>query len=161
MTELMTLALALTLTLTPAGALAVDRSIPDPTLTPGVTRPLTTKVVCATKWGLDRRHVTTAMRKQVFSEYGIPWSQHAQFEVDHLDSRELAGADKVENLWPQPWKGEWNAHMKDQLENRLHKLVCNRTLTLRQAQEEIRTDWRRAYQKYVSVEPAKPSTPAK
>lgn len=42
-------------------------------------------------------------------------------EVDHLISLELGGANAIENLWPQPFDGKWNAHVKDRLELRLHK----------------------------------------
>lgn len=114
---------------------------PNLTLTPGVVRPLSTQTVCATKWGLDRRHVTLTMKHHVFAAYGIPWAQHARYETDHLISRELGGADDERNLWPQLYTGPWNAHVKDRLENRLHREVCAGRLTLTAAQQAIRTDW--------------------
>ncbi len=79
-------------------------------------------------------------------------------EVDHLISLELGGADTVDNLWPQPYDGEWNAWDKDRLEARMHKLICtDRTLKLKDAQEEIRTDWKAIYKKYVgALKPHKP-----
>ena len=120
-------------------------------VTPGVTRTLTRSAVCGTRWGVDRRHVTLSMRKQVFAAYGIPWSEHAQYEVDHLIPRELGGADVDKNLWPQPWEGAWNARMKDRLENRLHRLVCAGELSLTAAQQSIRTDWVLAYRRYVAA----------
>jgi hypothetical protein len=74
--------------------LAAALALPNPTLTPGVVRhDLTLSQACATAWGKDHRAVTTAMKRQVFAAYGIPWADHAQYEVDHLVSRELAGAD--------------------------------------------------------------------
>jgi hypothetical protein len=45
--------------------------------------------------------VTDAIRQRVFANYGIPWAQHTQNEVDHLISRELGGADDLKNLWPE------------------------------------------------------------
>ena len=137
MTAALLLVLALAHTPTPA--------------TPGVTRTLTRAAVCRTRWGVDRRHVTLSMRKQVFAAYGIPWSEHAQYEVDHLVPRELGGADDVANLWPQPWEGALNARMKARLENRLHRLVCAGTVSLSSAQQRIRTDWIAAYRRYVSA----------
>jgi hypothetical protein len=110
-------------------------------LTPGVVRPLTRAQVCGTAWGKDRRHVTLAMRQHVFAAYGIPYAQHAQYEVDHLIPRELGGADDEANLWPQPWDGPHGAHAKDRLENALHRAVCAGTITLPAAQAAIRTDW--------------------
>lgn len=124
---------------------------PHQALTPGVTRPLTRDQVCATRWGTDRRHVTEGMKKQVFAAYGIPWSAHAGYEVDHLISRELGGADDVANLWPQPWVGAHNARMKDRLENRLHAMACRGEVTLAFAQEAIRSDWIAAYRLYVGT----------
>src|SRR5258707_14824338 len=104
------------------GAFAGDYVVvPDPKLTPGECRPLTLQQVCNTKWGKDARAVTQAMKEQVFKSYGIPQSARhlpdgkAAFEIDHLCSRELAGADSIPNLWRQKYTGPWNAHMKDRL----------------------------------------------
>ena len=129
--------------------LALALVLPNPHLTPGLTRPLSTAQVCTTRWGRDARHVTLTMKRQVFAAYGIPWADHAQYEVDHLVSRELGGADAIPNLWPEPWTGEWNAHQKDRLENTLHRLVCADTISLSEAQSAIRGDWRIAYRPYV------------
>ena len=47
-------------------------------------------------------------------------------------SLELGGANTSDNLWPQPYDGEWNAHDKDRLENKLHHIVCKKkTITLK------------------------------
>lgn len=122
---------------------------PNPHLTPGIARSLTRDQVCAIKWGKDRRHVTERMKKDVFQAYGIPWERHSEYEVDHLISRELAGADDVANLWPQAWTGTHNARMKDRLENALHRKVCGGEITLAFAQQVIRSDWVSAYRLHV------------
>jgi hypothetical protein len=142
--------------LLPVMALAGD--LPDPVLTPGVTRGITLKQVCTTKWGKDARAVTSAMKTKVYKSYGMVPHQGAcaistrGCEIDHLVSRELGGADDIKNLWPQPYGGEWNAIMKDRLENRLHKLICatDPVLTLAEAQTAIKIDWIAAFKKYVS-----------
>lgn len=110
-------------------------TLPDPTLTPGKVVILNKEAVCQTRWGKDRRHVTVAMRKEVFRRYGIPWSDHVRYEVDHKIPRELGGADDLLNLWPQLWP---EAHIKDHEENRLHKAVCAGTVTLADAQNQMR-----------------------
>ena len=69
--------------------------------------------------------------------------------MDHLISRELGGADSVENLWPQPYAQNPGAHEKDWLENRLHEDVCSDRINLEQAQQEIKADWYAAYLKRV------------
>jgi hypothetical protein len=129
-------------------------SLPNLNLTPGVTNPALTQAnVCTTKWGKDQRHVTEAMKEHVFQEYGLsgnsdPFCKPSGCEIDHLISRELGGADDVKNLWPQSYSGPWNAHLKDRVENRLHKEVCTGTITLDEARAGIVKDWTAEYRKY-------------
>ncbi len=143
-----------------ASALAGEAPIvPNLEITPGVARTdLSVAAICKTKWGKDARHVTDAMKAQVFKSYGLsgnsdpackpaPGSKQ-RCEIDHLVSRELGGADDVKNLWPQPYAGTWNAHLKDKLENRLHKEMCAGKITLQEAQSSLVNDWRVAYRKY-------------
>lgn len=142
--------------LMPAGA--IDLTLPDHAITPGVTKKITKAKLCSTKWGRDARHVTAAMKREVFAAYGLSGNTdpactrdgHGRAcEIDHLISRELGGADDIRNLWPQPYGGEpWNAVRKDRLENRLHKEVCAGRITLKQAQKEIRKDYRISYRRY-------------
>lgn len=130
-------------------------ALPDKALTPGVVNPKITQAIsCSTKWGLDHRFVTEAMKREVAASYHharasvVAYGKGACCEFDHLISRELGGADDVKNLWPQPWA---SAKMKDQLENKLHALVCKGTITLATAQRAIADDWVAAYGKYVVV----------
>ncbi len=75
----------------------------------------------------------------------------ACYEEDHLISLELGGhPTSPANLWAEPWFGAWNARVKDRLENRLHRLVCDGTLTLRDAQQAVATDWVAAYRRFVA-----------
>ena len=133
--------------------------IPDLTKTPGVVVHGQTKgKICSTKWGIDARHVTAAMKQQVFAAYGysgnddpkcVQDARGRRCEVDHLISRELGGADDVKNLWPEAYGTKpWNAQLKDKLENRLHKEVCAGHISLKKAQDMISHDWRAAYKQY-------------
>lgn len=145
--------------LLPVAAGAAD--LPNLSLTPGVTRPgLTVEQICKTKWGHDQRAVTAAMKRQVFAEYGLTGNDDKfcrpnGCEIDHLISRELGGADDVRNLWPQSYAGPWNAHMKDRVENRLHKEVCAGARSLEDAQRGIATDWTAEYRRYFGEPPAR------
>lgn len=132
--------------------------VPDLTKTPGAVRKgLTKKVICATKWGKDERHVTAAMKQQAFDNYGysdyddprcVPAGKRT-CEIDHLISRELGGADEVSNLWPQAYgTSPWNAVLKDTLENRLNREMCAGRISLKQARNILVNDWRNAYRKY-------------
>jgi hypothetical protein len=117
--------------------------LPDPDATPGVIRPLSTEQICRIKWGKDERHVTPKMKREVCAAYGESAADcpGKKFEIDHLVSRELGGADEVKNLWPEP---EPDAHVKDVVENRLHKQVCAGQMSLADAQKLLRTDWTEA-----------------
>lgn len=137
---------------------ARDLTLPDPNLTPGVAVKISVKKLCSTKWGKDTRHVTAAMKAEVFARYDLtgnddpsckPDKSGRCFEIDHLISRELGGADDIDNLWPQPYFGEpWNAARKDRVENRLHKEVCAGRISLKKAQQEITSDYRIPYRRY-------------
>jgi hypothetical protein len=61
---------------------------------------------------------------EVFERYGVTRPRD-QYEVDHLITPELGGATDIRNLWPEPYHDAvWNAHVKDQLEDLLHAMVC-------------------------------------
>lgn len=140
-------------------SLAAADDVPDLNKTPGVVRTGLTKTkICSIKWGKDERHVTAAMKKQVFALYGYSGYDDSRCvvdahgrtcEIDHLISRELGGADVVENLWPESYgTTPWNARLKDKLENRLHKEVCAGHISLKKAREIITNDWRVTYKQY-------------
>jgi hypothetical protein len=136
--------------------------LPDPKLTPGATVNVPLARLCRKGYATSVRNVSGPVKKSVFAEYGLPHIRPGRYEVDHLISLELGGSNDLENLWPQSYSGEWNAHVKDALEDRLHALVCaaNPTMTLEQAQHAIRTDWIAAYKKvFATDEPVKTGAP--
>lgn len=72
------------------------------------------------------------------------------YEEDHLISLEIGGSPtSPANLWPEPYHGDWNAHIKDRVEDKLHRMVCSGQISLIDAQTAIATDWIDAYKKYV------------
>ncbi len=123
--------------------------LPDPNLTPGDTLAVTAGDVCVSGYSSKVRSVTDAVKNQVYQEYGITSHPPNSYEVDHLISLELGGSNSIKNLWPEPYAGDWNAHVKDRIEDKLHSLVCNGSLDLATAQHEIATDWIAAYFKYI------------
>lgn len=127
---------------------------PDATLTPGATLPVSALEICVPGYANTQRHTSSGLKEKVYAEYGITSRKPGEFEIDHLISLELGGADAQANLWPQDYLTmPWNAHVKDKLEDRLHALVCAGTVPLREAQEALRSDWIAAFQKYIGPTP--------
>jgi hypothetical protein len=135
---------------------ANDLTLPDPELTPGVTRDLTKKEICSTIWSRDRRMVSAAMKREVFERYSLTPNDRSckkgkhksRFEMDHAIPRCAGGADKIENLWAQCYSGKWNATMKDRLEVRVCKDLCSGALKLEKVPAIFIPDWRVGYRKY-------------
>lgn len=128
---------------------------PDPHLTPGVTVRVTVAKVCTPGYSKTVRNVPDAVKRRVYQTYGITTHKPGDYEVDHLISLELGGANEIGNLWPQSYRGPRNAHQKDALENRLHWLVCHGQLSLQEAQRAIVSDWVAAYQTFILDAPPK------
>jgi hypothetical protein len=126
---------------------------PDPKLTRGAVLTTDAATVCPGGYAKTVRHTSGKLKSEIYAEYGIDRSS-GHFEVDHLISLELGGADVAANLWPESYDtSPWNAHVKDKLEDRLHSLVCAGKVSLTQAQHEIATDWIAAYERYVGAQP--------
>jgi hypothetical protein len=70
-------------------------------------------------------------------------------KIDYLIAPGLGGAEDIHNPWPESYQSStWNARVKDDLEERLHEMVCTGQLDLTTAQRDIATDWIAAYKKY-------------
>ena len=106
--------------------------------------------ICAFGWTKTVRppaSYTGALKRQQMVSYGLTGPASA-YEEDHLIPLELGGDGYAPgNLWPEPYAGT-GARAKDQLENRLHELVCTGQLGLRAAQQAIAANWYLAYQQY-------------
>ena len=125
-------------------------------------------------WTDEFRNTTEALKEEVFAEYGVDkhgfdravfctagvvcdtdkeWAKKNKgrktklpmYEIDHVDSLELAGADVKENLMPQPYYAHPGAHEKDAVENWLRKQVCEGKMPLADAQVQISKDWYNVY----------------
>lgn len=127
--------------------------LPDPGLTPGDALAVTPNDFCVSGYSSKVRDVPESVKNQVYRAYGITSHPPGAYEVDHLISLELGGSNSVKNLWPQPYQGPWNAHVKDRLEDSLHSLVCTGKVDTQTAQREISTDWIAAYKKYIGPNP--------
>ena|SRR5579862_1621100 len=131
---------------------AVATVLPDRSLTPGYTRPVKVSELCGSRHWDTPASRDVSMQRKVFGEYRLPVSTSKSYELDYLITPELGGADDARNLWPEPYGSEWNAHVKDQLEDRLHTMVCDGQIDLATAQKDIATNWIAAYKRYFHTE---------
>ena len=130
---------------------------PPGAVTPGAAGHSLAAICPAVSAALEAARPSLAVRDLVFAHYGIAPGQRHRFRIDHLIPLELDGSNGIRNLWPQPVRA---SHAKDRLEDKLHAMVCAGQITLAKAQRAIRTNWARAYHRYLSPPPAVISTPA-
>src|SRR6266851_5773151 len=95
-------------------AIAGDLPIrPDPKLTPGAILTTDAAKVCQPGYSKTVRHTSGKLKALIYREYSLDRTS-GHFEIDHLISLELGGADVAENLWPESQDTTpWNAHVKD------------------------------------------------
>jgi hypothetical protein len=151
----------------PAAALAVastlyarlpschsSNGLPDPTCNrPVQNQSLTVAQLCddsfTTKSIRPPTSYTTPLKLQKMKQYGITGSPDL-VELDHLQPIEDLGDPRdPNNLWPQYWYLNVNgfdegAHTKDRLENQVHKLLCDGSITPKQVNLCF-TDWVTCY----------------
>jgi hypothetical protein len=142
---------------------------PDHATTPGLVNPAITQAtiretICSPAWSTKSIRppatYTTQLKRQQLAAMHATDHRLADYEEDHLISLELGGHPRdPKNLWPERWgtpaqpltsRGPFPSHLvgaksKDAVENALHREVCAGTLTLREAQWIIATDWFRFY----------------
>jgi hypothetical protein len=131
----------------------VAASTPDAQITPGAIRTASKADICSAPAAKGFYPIPATLAYRVFEKYRIRNPGQRSYEVDYLITPALGGADDIRNLWPQPYiSGEWNAHVKDALEDYLHDEVCSGKLDLETAQRDISTDWIAAYRKYFKTD---------
>ena len=123
----------------------VQTSRPDPANTPGATNPAVTlgtlaTTICLPGWARmvrPPRGFTSYLKCRQLAGLGYLDQHMRDYEEDHLIPLSLGGAPADRrNLWPEPRQPDdgWTAERKDQLEDVLHRMVCDGEVSLRTAQ---------------------------
>ncbi len=135
--------------------------LPDPKLTPGSTDPEVSEAnikesICkVTHFTWTEGHAPPAsfletIAKDEIKQYGYTDENSKHYQMDHLIPLSLGGNPiDPKNIWPQVLLTKWSARRKDYLEEILHDKVCKGELSLKDAQEQIRSNWIEAYKKYI------------
>lgn len=104
-------------------AVAEERVLPDPGLTPGAVSERRVAVICAP--GYSRAHRVWRDKGGTLAKYGIPWSAGWRYEDDDLVPVCLGGDNSSPlNHWPESNGGKPGAADKDRLEWRVCAEVC-------------------------------------
>jgi hypothetical protein len=127
--------------------------LPNKELTPGAIRTTNKIEIC----GVSGRRSTANLRlynhdkgafdaraSSIFSQYHL--ERTPTYTLDHLIPLGIGGADRPENIWPQP---KVQALLKDKLEFWLRDQICNHDGPIEILQQEIAADWYKAYQHYL------------
>lgn len=124
----------------------VNSALPDKSCTPGaVFANVTRDQVCTSGYSSSVRDVSDVTKAAVYAEYGISTHITGQYEVDHFISLELGGSNDIGNLWPEAASPSPGFAEKDVVENFLHTQLCNGSISLSAAQQDIAGDWTVVY----------------
>jgi hypothetical protein len=129
---------------------------PDRRCSPGAYYSgLTKAVICAPSFRTGTiRNVPQAEKFAVEREYRMAARNYGRaIEIDHIVSLELGGSNDIANLFPEPGSGLSSYRVKDQLENRLHDMVCAGAIPLSSARRMIARDWISLYRRVFGVSP--------
>lgn len=111
---------------------------------PAVSQDNIATTVCVDGWTKTIRppaSYTNRIKAQQMTAWGLP-GKLGDYELDHFWSLEIGGDPRdPRNLWPQPYAGKYGARVKDQVEDKLHRMVCSGTMKLVDAQACIAADW--------------------
>lgn len=125
----------------------IQIKLPDPTCTPGaintnVTQANIQSTICVqgyTKTIRPPASYTAPLKIQSITQYGYADTNPKSYEYDHLVALEDGGnPTDTHNLWSEPIA---DAHIKDKVENAVHRDICNGKLTLAEGQHILMSDW--------------------
>jgi hypothetical protein len=122
--------------------------LPSAFQTPGNKSKASEAQVCAADFEASVKPMAKWQRDQALERYGKR-PEDFTGELDHLIPISLGGTNDPENLWPLPANKDMGPAEKKALDQKLHQLVCDKTLKLKDAQDAIKKDWVKAYNQYV------------
>ena len=147
-----------------AAVYTAESGLPNVKLTPGAVNPNVTQAnirttICVSGWTATVRPPVSYTNKLKFDQLNSGYNLNGDlnmkdYEEDHIVPLEVGGNPSSPlNLFPEPRHIKLSAFLKDQLENRIHRLVCSGQLSLKSGQAIFLTNWEKGYSKYVGPLP--------
>jgi len=121
--------------------------LPNSLQTSGAKTKATAEQVCDPSYVSSFPEVKDWQRSNALGRYGR--RDDYTGPIDHLIPVALGGSNEPENLWPIPDNKEYGVAAKQELGERLHKMVCGKQISLKDAQNAISKNWVKAYDQYV------------
>ena len=118
--------------------------------TPGATTKASSALVCTADYAASVKPVAGWQRTEALTRYGIR-PESFTGDLDHLVPVSLGGTSDPDNLYPFHAQGEYTLPAKEQLAAKLHDLVCDGKVTLKQAQDAFKKDWTKSYKQYLGA----------
>jgi hypothetical protein len=109
---------------------------------PGATNPEVTQdtidsTICVSGYTTKKRpptSYTTPIKVALLAELHLSGTIY-DYELDHKLAEEVGGDPRdPRNLWMEPLRGPFGALAKDQIEDRVHRDICSRKISLAAAQ---------------------------
>ncbi len=122
--------------------------LPSAFQTPGNKSKANEAQVCAADFEASVKPMAKWQRDQALERYGKR-PEDFTGELDHLIPISLGGTNDPENLWPLHANKDMGPAEKKALDQKLHQMVCDKTIKLKDAQDAIKKDWVKAYDQYV------------
>lgn len=124
--------------------------LPDSLHTPGAVDPAVTQdnidqTICVpgyTKTVRPRTSYTSGIKRELLNNSYKGQGERRLVELDHLIPL-IAGGHPTspENLWPQPYGGEYDARYKDRCEVTTGRAICQGSVGLVEAQKGFSVNW--------------------
>src|SRR3954447_22449414 len=93
--------------------------------------------VCAGDFEASAKPIAKWQRDQALERYGKR-PEDFTGDLDHLIAVSLGGSNDPDNIWPLPPNKDMGPEQKKALDLKLHELVCNQTIKLKDAQDAVR-----------------------
>ena len=142
-----------TTALTAACAIALPAvaaaQLPNNYYTPGKADKIDVKQLCAAT-DASTKPIADWQKNAALERYGVR-PENFNGELERLVPVALGGTNDPDNLYPFHAQGEYTVEAKQRLAAKLHELVCEGKMSLKQAQEIFKKDWTKGYKQYVGA----------
>jgi hypothetical protein len=124
--------------------------LPNNLYTPGKADKVDVKRLCAADFDAAAKPLSAWQKNEALTRYGVrPESFNG--DLEHLVPVTLGGTNDPDNLYPFHAQGEYTVEAKQRLAAKLHELVCDGKISLKQAQDVFKKDWTKGYKQYVGA----------